>query len=328
MATIQTYDVTSNSFTGAANREDLLDIITIISPIDTPLFTMLRKTKVNNTLTEWMTDLLDGASSNAEIEGSSAVFQGIQLRQRLSNYTQVSREAYDISDTQRAVNPAGIRDELRYQMSKALKQWKRDVEHDIVNGATASGQTAVARSARGIYEFLAGFSSVTADVSNAATNSANQVQEDDLNGRLQAVWVVGGMCDYVLCTPRTKRAISSDFAGSANTRRNAPVTDNAVTNVVDWYYSDFGNVKILPHRWFSSANPNSANLQRVTFLLQSDKWVLGFLRPPRNVPLAKIGSSERAMVEGEWTLVCLHPSANSFVSGHHSGVYASNFPTN
>ena len=40
--------VSGAAFTGAGNREDLLDVITIISPVDTPLFTMFRKTKVSN----------------------------------------------------------------------------------------------------------------------------------------------------------------------------------------------------------------------------------------------------------------------------------------
>jgi hypothetical protein len=78
-----------------------------------------------------------------------------------------------------------------------------------------------------------------------------------------------------------------------------------------------------------SAAPGTLNLQRVTYMLQTDKWVLGFLRPPKSVPLAKIGSAERAMVEGEWTLIGLHPSANSFISGHASGASdAANFPAN
>lgn len=318
--------VSGAAFTGAANREDLLDVITILSPTDTPLFTMTRKAKVNNVAVEWLTDLLDTAASNAVVEGSSAVFTNATARVRLLNYCQISREQYDVSDTQRAVNPAGIRDEFRYQMGKAMKQWKRDAEYDIVNGNTASA--ASTRCARGIYRWLDGFSSVTATVSNSATNSGNDIQEDDLNARLMAVWTVGGLCDYVVCTPTQKRAISTNFAGSANSRRTMPVTDNSVVNVVDWYYSDFGNVKILPHRWMHSAAVGTVNLQRITLCLQSDKWVLGFLRPPKNVPLAKIGSSERAMVEGEWTLICLHPSANSFVSGHRAGTFADNFPSN
>ncbi len=323
MAIADTYRLgtANDSFIGAANREDLLDVVTIISPVDTPLFTMFRKTKVSNAQVEWLTDMLDQAGSNAVAEGSSATFQTVTQRTRLLNYTQVSREAYEVSDTQRAVNPAGIQDEFRYQMGKALKQWKRDVEHDIVNGNTASGSSV--RCARGIFQWLEGFSSRTAD---AVVTAA--LDEGELNARLQSVWVNGGLCDYVLCTPSTKNTISSNFGGSDNSRRNIPLSENTVINVIDYYMSDFGNVKVLPHRWFSSAAPGTNNLQTVTFAVQSDKWIMGFLRPPRNVPLAKIGSSERAMVEGEWTLISMHPSASTFVSGHASGTYSDNFPVN
>jgi len=328
MALTGTYELglANDSFIGAANREDLLDIITIISPIDTPLFTMFRKTRVTNVQTEWLTDLLDEAASNAVDEGSAATFPNAgTARVRLLNFTQISRESFDVSDTQRAVNPAGIRDELRYQMGKALKQWKRDVEHDIVNGNTASAVST--RCARGIFHWLLGFSSKTADTADTAVN----LIESELNSRLQSVWVSGGLCDYVLCTATQKNEISSNFVGSANSRRNISLTDNTVVNVVDFYMSDFGNVKVLPHRWFNSAAPPSSatqNNQRRTAVIQSDKWMLGMLRPPRNIPLAKVGSSERAMVEGEWTLICLHPSANAFVSGHLAGTFTDNFPTN
>lgn len=330
-----TYDlgVSGSSFTGAANREDLLDIITILSPVDTPLFTMFRKTKVSNVQTEWLTDSLNQASGNAVAEGSifSSATTTLLPRTRLLNYTQISRGGYEISDTQRAVNPAGIRDELRYQMGKALKQWKRDVEYEIVNGNTAAcagSATTSGRCARGLFRWIDGFSSLTAVVSNSAVNSANNLQEADLNARLQAVWVAGGLCDYVLCTATQKAQISNNFAGSANSRRNIPLTENTLVNVVDFYMSDFGNVKILPHRWFHSAAVGPVNNQTRTAVIQSDKWLIGFLRPPKNIPLSKVGSSERAMVEGEWTLICLHPSANSFVCAHASGTFSNNFPAN
>jgi len=316
--------VSGSSFTGAANREDLLDVITIVSPIDAPLFTMFRKTKISNVEVEWLTDLLDQATSNAVADGSSAEFSAVQSRARLRNYAQISREAYDVSDSQRAANPGGIRDELRYQMGKAVKQWKRDVEYDIVNGSAATGTPASTRCARGLYFWLNGFCSNTAEVTGA--NTGAMVQEDDINSRLQNVWVSGGLCDYVLCTATQKNQISSNFAGSTGSRRNIPLQENTLVNVVDFYMSDFGNVKVLPHRWFSSAASGANNVQRVTMMIQSDKWLLGIYRPPRNIPLAKIGSSERAMVEGEWSLICLHPSANSYISGHASGT--GNFPTN
>ena len=88
------------------NREDLLDVVTIISPVDTPLFTMFRKAKIHNVQTEWMVDKLDQAASNAVNEGSSAVFTANAARVRMSNYAQISREPVEVSDSQRAVNPA------------------------------------------------------------------------------------------------------------------------------------------------------------------------------------------------------------------------------
>lgn len=319
--------VSGTAFTGAGVREDLMDIITILSPVDAPLFTMLRKAKITNVATEWLTDTLDEATANAAAEGSDPTYAPGPARVRLLNYAQIVREPYHVSDTMRAVLPAGIRDEYRYQMTRGMKQWKRDTEYTLVNGNTASA--ASTRNMRGMYAWLSGFSTQTALIANSATNSAQNLQEDDLNGVLQNIWTIGGLPDYVLCTPTQKKAVSTNFAGSANSRRTAPLSDNSVTNVIDWYYSDFGNVKILPHRWFASAAPaGAANVQRLTFAITSDKWVLGILRPPKAIPLAKTGSAEKGMIEGELTLICLHPSANAFISGHASGTFRSNFPAN
>lgn len=45
---------------GLTSREDLLDVITMISPVDTPLFTLLRQSKTSPVLHEWVTDELEG----------------------------------------------------------------------------------------------------------------------------------------------------------------------------------------------------------------------------------------------------------------------------
>ncbi len=306
--------ILSGKFTGAANREDLLDVITMISPTDTPCFTSFRKTKVSNAETEWLTDALDAATSNAVTEGSSATFTDAAARVRLQNYCQISREAYDVSDTQRAVNPAGIKDEFAYQMGKALKQLKRDVEYDIISGSAGSGAGASTRCARGIYYFInqyaANSASASADISGAATEAL-------LNDVLQAVWEDGGEPDWVLMDPVAKVWASENWTGSQNTRRLMPADSGHMTSVIDVYRSDFGEVKLIPHRWFpvGGATPD---VKRTHLVLEKGKWMVGLLRPIKNTPLAKIGSSERAMVEAEWTLICLHPSAQGYISGHAS----------
>jgi len=316
-----------SAYIGAAVREDLLDVVTLLSPTDTPLFTMLRKTKVKNVETSWLVDNLQTAASNAVIEGSTAAFNTIQSRGRLTNYVQTSRHAYEVTDTMRAVDPAGIQDEFLYQMGKGAKQWKRDVEFEIINSSAFSGTTASARRVQGMYQWLVVTSGSGNSTGVTGSNTANLMQEADFNARLQSLWVNGASCDYVIATPNNKGQISSNYSGSANSRRNIPMTENTVVNVVDYYFSDFGNVKVLPHRWFSSASPTTAtNVQKATLFVQSDMWMIGILRPPKNIPLAKLGSSERAMIEGDWTLIVRHPSANAALTGHASGT-GPNFST-
>ena len=62
MAMLRTYDV-------ATNKEDLSDIVTNISPEDTPVLTMLGSTKAKNTLHETQKDALAAAGENAQLEG-------------------------------------------------------------------------------------------------------------------------------------------------------------------------------------------------------------------------------------------------------------------
>lgn len=139
MATTTTYElgVSGTAFTGAANREDLLDIITILSPVDAPCFTMFRKTKVSNVQVEWLVDSLSAAASDAVADGSSATFGVGGSRPRLINYLQVSREAFDVSDSQRAVNPAGIRDELTPLKSTTYNVVERSIGAGLLAVRTA-----------------------------------------------------------------------------------------------------------------------------------------------------------------------------------------------
>ena len=74
-----------NSFdVGTGNREDLLDVITNISPMDTLLLSRLDKVPANNIVHEWLVDALTSfgdpdvgdADVQAFAEGSDAVFDG------------------------------------------------------------------------------------------------------------------------------------------------------------------------------------------------------------------------------------------------------------
>ncbi len=306
-----TYDLgaASGAFTGVANREDLLDVITMISPTETPCFTKFRKTKTSNVATEWLIDALATAADNTVAEGSSATEDTAQVRVRMINYHQISRKTYDVSETQRAVNPAGVKDEFAYQMGKALKELKRDIEYGIVNNsATFTGTEATGRTARGIYGFINTYSNNFVSSNSGYTGSNASSCEPELNDLLQAIWNDGGEPDWVITTAFYKGLISRHWAGTQSLDRMMPSDGTQLTSVIDVYRSDFGTVKMIPHRFL--ADPAA----RTMSVMESGKWMVGLLRPIKNTPLAKVGSSDKAMVEAEWTLICLHPSANGMIT--------------
>lgn len=105
------------------------DIIYDISPTETPFLSSIGKTKATSTKHEWQTDALAAAvSNNAVIEGDEATMDASTATTRVFNYTQISDKTATVSGTQEAVNSAGRRSEMAYQMEKRMKELKRDVE--------------------------------------------------------------------------------------------------------------------------------------------------------------------------------------------------------
>lgn len=107
------------------NKEDISDIIFRISPTATPFMSLCAKAKASNTLHEWQTQELASAAANAAYEGYDAVAKAATPTVRLNNRTQISTKTVAVSGTQQAMNPAGRKDELGYQLSMASLELKR-----------------------------------------------------------------------------------------------------------------------------------------------------------------------------------------------------------
>jgi hypothetical protein len=80
---------------------------------------------------------------------------------------------------------------------------------------------------------------------------------------------------------------------------------NAVINAVDVYVTPWGTVEFMPCR---------ENRSRDVFIMQTDMWAVGVLRPTRNTELAKTGDSTRRQVVTELTLVCKNEAASGIVA--------------
>lgn len=287
-------------------REDLTDVVYRISPTATPLLNLAAKSKATNTLHEWQTqDLASAVTNNAQAEGDDASAKTVTPTVRLNNRTQISTKTVIVSGTNQAMNPAGRKDELAYQLSLASLELKRDME----SSATQLDVTATApRQSRGLRGW------VVDNVNNNGGTLASYVNntgytagtlrsftESQVKDVLQKIFTAGGEPDTIMMPPTLKQTFSG-FTGNAT--RMDKSEDAKLYASIDFYVSDFGTLEAIANRFQAT---------RDVFLLQSDKLAVAYLRPFQTVELAKTGDAEKRELIVEWTLECRAPKAHGAV---------------
>ena len=212
----------SKTYLAVGNREDLSDIITNISPDETPLMQKFGRTKVTGMVHSWLTDSLGTPGENAMLEDADFTTTQATPRVKLENYIQIFMRDCTVSDSQEAVLKAGVKSEMAYQMQKTMKLIALDVEWAIVNNATkVAGAATTAGKLGGIPCF---------NTVNKVTSAAHAITENELNDAIQMAWKVGGTPDMVLVSGANKRVISG-FTGNADRQRSADSTK--IKQIVD-----------------------------------------------------------------------------------------------
>jgi len=294
----------SYTFSGAngwtvGNREDLLDIITNISPDETPLMNKFGRSKVTGMVHSWLTDSLDEPAQNAHLEDAEFSSTPSVPRVKLDNYIQIFMRDCMVTDSQEAVLKAGVKSEMAYQLAKVLKAIAMDVEYAIVNNATArQGDSTNAGLMGGIPYFV----NATKLPDNVIAAAGTEVTEDEFNDAIQAAWKVGGTPDIAVMSGKNKRIVSG-FTGNASRERSADSTK--IKQIVNVYESDFGLVNTLLHRMM----PDS----RIDFL-QSEYWKLAYLIPFKTVERPKDSLVNGKVVTGQLTMECRSPEANAQIT--------------
>ena len=309
---------TSTRYNLVGIREDLSNVISNISPEETPFISNVKTGKAKNTLFEWQTDTLaapDGA--NAVVEGDEAPFTTPAATSRLGNYTQISRKTLIISGTVEAVDKAGRKSEEAYQMAKRGAEIKRDMEvMALANQAAVVGNTTTPRRTAGLPAWL------TTNVSRGATGAngvltngipssaatdgtARAFTEALLRPVLQSVWTNGGSLKMLMVGPGNK-VVASTFPGIAQQRYDVGgAKPTAIIGAADIYVSDFGNVTIVPNRF---------QRNRDAFVLDPSYAEIVYLRPMFREKLAKTGDAEKSQMICEWGLKVNNEAAHGVIA--------------
>lgn len=295
---------TFQTYQAIGNREDLIDIIINISPMDTWFTSNTGSTRAISTFHEWQTDALATAAANAQVEGDNATAAAITATTRLGNYSQILWKVFQISETQRAIVAAGRNDEVDYQTLKKSKELARDIEYALLlNTSSVTGTSTVARQLKGVLGWI---------TTNVTTVSATTVAltEALYNANLAQIWKQGGYPTVTLVGAYQKQQIS----GFTSNVRRIEAEEKRLVNSVDVYESDFGMIMVRLHHLLNDNFPGY-----VVNLGVMELWVKAWLRPVNRIELAKTGSSDQYKIEAELTL----ESRNQLGSGMLTGLFYS-----
>ena len=216
-----------------------------------------------------------------------------------------------VSGTQLAVDHAGVSNELAYQVAKAGKELKRDMELAMtgkVNAGAGSGNGASARTSRGFESWTTtnnAYGSGGSNSSGAVTDGTQRVlTEAILKTEIKNCYDNGGEPNLLLVGSFNKQKVSG-FTG--NSTRMDMAEDRSLVATIDVYVSDFGEVRVMADRILRSSG-------RSALLVESDMWATHFLRPFATQELAKTGDADKRNLIVEWTLVAKNEASSATIA--------------
>ena len=255
-----------NTYDAGALREDLLDLMTNISPRNTQFVSGLGTTTATSIRHEWPTDALGTVKLNAQIEGASITYHNVTNVSRLANYTQIFKQGFKVSDTERQVLSAGYEDRYNYEKAKALENLKNDIEYSMIRGSMASGSGTGARQLRGL---KASLSLITAQSGVSMTQAM-------LDNYCALVWNNTNVeVNEIYCDMYMKQKISGF---TANNTRTVSADDKRLIASVNVYESDAASMaKLFPHRYVSISGTDT---NHGIVGIKADTFKTAYLRKP------------------------------------------------
>jgi hypothetical protein len=274
----------SGGIAGGTRRELVLDQLSYVSPVETPLMACLDKIPVDgNKRIEWGVDHIARPTAIvADAETASWDHDGTadNTRDKLANYTHIMHSAWAVTRTQRAMNEVGISDEYLHQGMKASLELGMLIELALRYSCGAySGETsrmhglfawalhssaAAGGGARTIA--ASAFDSTTYQSSYYCPATAADLTLDQFNDEiLEKGWEKGMDLSQSISFvgPKLKKLMSTwgmlyTGAGASLTATprntlNLPGRSKRLVDYIDVLETEYGTIYVYKDRWLSSS---------------------------------------------------------------------------
>ena len=308
--------IIANTFrttSAVGNREELSDVVSRITPEDTPIYSLIEKGKCVSVHPEWETDELAAPAENIIPEGDEYNFSAITPPTRMGDYTQILRKDWIISNTQEVVDEAGRIQKRKYQKLKKGVEIRKDVEFAIVDtNASVGGATRefgslptwiTSNVSRGASGTNGGFSSGTGLTVAPGAGTQRAFTKVILDAVMQSGYTSGANFKHVVVSPYVK-SVFVTFMSDANVAAFRYAVSkggerNTIVATADYYEGPFGTVMIHPNRVMATSATQARNAFFIDPEMVSFLW-LRKIQEDKN--LAKTGDADKGVIIGEGTL--------------------------
>ena len=293
------------TFDDASRREDLTDILTNISPKETPLLSGLQMgPDATSTLHEYVSDVFASATDSAAEEAAGFTVTDLVAPTRNNNIVQTFLKNIQVSaDEVKSRHGGNVSNAFEYQIGKNVTEQAKNIELSLVRGSKASGSSGVARRMEGVINSIS-----TNATTRASGSSLGETTFNDIMDLVKAS--TDDIADEVYVGTTLRRDISA-FTGNDNSRLTANVNDKRLVNSIDVYVGDFGMHKIFWHRNLV----NTANAKELLAIKNSTYALSWFDRMSvTRLPSESVDRS-RAQAISKLTLEARGEKASAFVDG-------------
>lgn len=312
-----TYDVGSWPLNSAPQHEDLMDQVTIIDSYQTPMFSSMPKVRATDVIHSWAIDSLDATATAGTSEGVDFVEASMTTPTRMWNVTQIFSVGVRVSDRERAVRPAGIRDFYEHQVMKAFKDIARNCESRmfaITAGTVGTATGITASTPPRMAGFLGNFGPGAGPQIFISGSGSAGVTTADIIALARNMFVNGAEPDSLWFSPASKQQFFMQTTSSNVNTRNIAAIDQRMNYNVDVFESPFGQLFAVITDRFITMSAHSAS-GCAYYMGDRSMAKLAVLRPPQHKPLGKAGDHTRGLCLMEATLQIDHPSAWGAITG-------------
>jgi hypothetical protein len=322
-------------FPSVGNREDLLDVLTVVDAKNTPISSSIAKTGAditNPAIYSYLADSYNSPSTDGVVDSSdvSEFSDAAANRVLLSARAQKLRRAVRVGDFQQLSDVAAIgkNREFARATAKTLVEIKRDCEAVISSdNDSVEGSGSVAYKTRGLGSWISNSAQTdlpvpasqrtpSASITNTATGS---LTESNLQDVLQSIYEETGSQDRLIMVagPSLKKAITNFTRFTVNAtsdvfnlrQTSQAATSNRLVSNISFYEGDFSTVEIVTSLFLAANASTDAEKYARGYIMSPDHVALRYARRPRFRELEDGGGGPKGLVDCIVSLACFSPKA-------------------